>query len=174
MESLHQIFFWVISIFLVVSFFTILILGLNNRVVIYQDKKDFWRVNITMLIGLVLTWLLNLSISGNGFNQFILAWIATPITTIALIILISNSFIMCIKHNESYFVGSLVAIYRCFYILWGLLLIFGFLMGDDKRKRSTSEVVFGMIAAGAVGNGLFRIINGEAVVRNRAILANQH
>lgn len=51
MESLHQIFFWVISIFLVVSFFTILILGLNNRVVIYQDKKDFWRVNITMLIG---------------------------------------------------------------------------------------------------------------------------
>lgn len=174
MESQYSLILWFFALIVLISFLGILIQGFNNQLVIYKDKKDFLRVILTLISGLILTGLLNKAPGEDPQMDIFLIWIVTPIMGIVTLILVMDNFILCVRqNNHRVIVGSLIAIYRYFYILLALLLLIRIIDGSSNKRRSSGEVVLGIMGTAAIGYGIYRLINGDRVEKLRNNSANE-
>lgn len=172
MESQYSPVLLFVALTVLISFFWILIQGFNNELVIYKDKGDFLRVILTLIAGFILASLLNRTPGEDTQMDNALPWILTPVMGVVTFILVMDNFILCVRNNNHrVFVGILIAIYRYFYILLALLLLIRIIDGGSNRRRTSGEVVLGLIGTAAVGYGIFRLINGDRVekLRNNSV-----
>lgn len=168
MESQYSLIILFFSLTVLISFLGILIQGFNDQLVIYKDKTDFWRVVLTLVSGLVLASLLHRTPGEDPQMDNSLTWLLIPVMGVATFILVMDNFILCIRHNNHrVFIGILIAIYRYFYILLALLLLIRIIDGGSNRRRTSGEVVLGIMGTTAIGYGIYRLINGDRVEKLR-------
>lgn len=173
MESQFSLILWLFALIVLISFFGMLIQGFNNKLVIYKDKTDFLRVILTLISSLILTGLLNRTPGEDPQMDIFLTWIVTPVMGIVTLILVMDNFILCVhQNNHRVIVGSLIAIYRYFYILLALLLLIRIIDGGSNKRKSSGEVVFGIMGTAAIGYSIYRLINGDRVEKLRNNSAN--
>ena len=172
MESQLTLFAWLFALAIIISFFWIMILGFNNQLVIYQDKKDFFRVILTIISFTITGVLIEKVQQGSLQSDVLVTWIVIPILCLTTLVLVIDNFILCIRHNNhQVLIGSVIAIYRYFYLLLALLLILRMMGGGNGKRKSLGEMMLEIIGVAAVGYGIYRLINGEKVkaLRNRQI-----
>jgi hypothetical protein len=153
--------------FVAIAFFVILYKGYRNDLVIYQDGKDFMRTMMIAILIMASPFLFDASWIENSNIEFCVTWILTPLFTLLFIVLVIDSFYLSITNNQNaYVVGSLIAVFRVFYLLLALLLILK-LIDYVQKSRTYRSTVFNLALAGSVGYGLYLLVNGKAVENKR-------
>lgn len=172
MESQFTLFAWLFALAIIISSFWVMILGFNNQLVIYQDKKDFFRVILTINSFTITGVLIEKAQQGSLPSDVLVTWFVIPILCLTTLVLVIDNFILCFRHNNHrVLIGSLIAIYRYFYLLLALLLIIRIMGGGDGKRKSYGEMMLEITGVAAVGYGIYRLINGEKVkaLRNSQI-----
>lgn len=134
---------------------------------IYHDGKDFIRTVMIAILIMAAPFLLDASWIEDSNIEFCETWILTPLFTLLFIVLVIDSFYLSIINNQNaYFVGSLIAVFRLFYLLIAVLLILK-LIDYVQKSRTYRSTVFNLALAGSVGYGLNLLVNGKAVEKKR-------
>lgn len=164
MGALSMILAWSFVIVLLISFVVILVKGLNNDLVIYQNKNDFYRVIFTIISCGLALFLVNKTSSQDQFDEAIINWLFLPASIIASAVLLIDNFILCIKNNEGkIFIGFVIAIYRYFYIILAMMIIVCALKSGNQQKRGFGRLLIDLTIAGTAAYTTYLLINGDAV-----------
>lgn len=165
------------SIFLIsfFSFLIIFILGISNKVIIFEDYPDlFWTGSLVLypvILSLIIEYLTNLDFNLNLLFSNIVTSIWTLIFIFLFILVLLKTFFISIKSN-GIFIGLIIAIFKIISSVI-LLLLFVSLLEKlfGKKNRGYGSYVISMILFGIFGMIVRKLINGPRV---RSIRGTQY
>lgn len=159
---------WILLIFILVSFVGIFSQGLNNDLVIYQNKKDFYRVALTILVVALSFIIVESSPYENQNLNTLINWIVFPICILLSTVLFIDNFLLCTINNEKkIFIGFVIVIYRYFYMIIAFLIIFLSLYNGSGKRRSVARLLLNITVASSTAYITYLLINGTAVDKKR-------
>lgn len=127
--------------FVAIALLVILYRGFRNDCVIYQNGKDFLRTLMFVII-MAAPYLLDASWIKDNSIEYFVTWILTPLFTLIFIVLVIDSFYLSITNNQNaYYVESLIAVFRVFYLLLAALLILNYSI-MFKNTGHTAQLFF--------------------------------
>ena len=150
------------------SFVALTVAAFTNRIVVFYDWKDLINtlmIFLSVIVGLLLVGFFD----GDGTMQFVMLWA----TTIAVIYYCFKTLKSSIINNNSFFLGSVVGLFKIFISATLAILVFG-KIGELIDKKGTSGTRFvSMLFLGLFMYILNMFVNGERVKERRAELAEQ-
>lgn len=161
-------------VFFLVSFLAIFIKGVNNEFVIYENKKDFYRVILTIVFFGLGWYLFERTPSEDILSNRLASWFLLPFCIIATSILVIDNFILCVVNNDrKIFLGILIAVYRYFYMIIAFVIILLALHNGTNKQRAVSRFLLDMTIAASTAYVTYLLINGDAVQKKRRQLVTQ-
>ncbi len=150
-----------IALAVVISFIGMLLVGMNNKIVIYFDKRDFY-ISLMPWVSLFI-------------GLFIASWFETPfiqnsflvISFIAAVLFSVWAVKLSVIYNQSTLLGVFVGIFKVLCSLLGIVLLIGTLQKMFSKDSGLKDFIVGTILLGVfiwIGK---KLINGEQVYRSK-------
>ena len=146
----------------VISFFVLLILGMSNRVVIFEDYSD---VGVTT--GIFITGVVGVSLVQQVPVDHWLRYVYGIATVVVMSILSLITVRTAIKSNASVPLGLFVGIFKILMAVLAIFLLIGSISRIFGNNSSSSQRMAGFAMAGLLFGLLSLLVNGSRVRTRR-------
>ena len=156
------------------SFVLLLLLGITNTVIVYRDVPDFlWSLSLILIpiTTFIVLALLHPEQTPEDYNPF---WDNTQQRVVFIsgaaftAFAVLKTFINCVSNNGIIF-GSVMFIFKVLAAGLCVLVCLGIFNKLFEKDRSIKNVLIAMIIFGVFSFFVNRLINGDKVLRRRAM-----
>lgn len=146
-----------------ISFFVLLIMGMSNRVVIFEDYSD-----VSITAGIFVTGVVGISLVQQVPVDHWLRYVYGITTVLVMSFLSLMTVRIAIRSNASVPLGLFVGIFKILMAVLAIFLLIGSISRLFGNNSSSSQRIAGFAMAGLVFGLFSLLVNGSRVRARRA------